>query len=103
MGNVATASLQRLDDGQNDDLAQLRRRRVAEASEAAAATGRPEWDGSPWQYVPSVLKGLKPVTPEPWAKDSDVYAKGMSKHGAVRTPSEFEASAPPTPHVCATP
>ena len=83
MGNVATASLQRLDDGQNDDRAQLRRKLAAEAREAATATGRPEWDGSTWMSVPSALKGLKPVTPEPWAKDSDAYAKGMPKHGAV--------------------
>ena len=33
-GNVATASLMKLDDGQNDDIATLRRRRIAEEEAA---------------------------------------------------------------------
>ena len=83
MGTVATASLQKLDDGQNDSVAMLRRRETAEASGAAVAMGRPEWDASTFAYVPSSLKGLKPVTPEPWAIDSDKYVHGMAKHGVV--------------------
>ena len=30
---------------------------------------RPEWDSTPWHYVPPALKGVIPVTPEPWARD----------------------------------
>lgn len=84
MGDVATASLQKLNDGQNDDIAMLRRRRAEEAEEAASVTGRPVWDTSTWMYVPSSLKGLKPSTSEPWARDGDVYSGGMSKYGAAR-------------------
>lgn len=28
------------------------------------------------QYVPPALKGNNPITPEPWARDSEVYASG---------------------------
>ena len=31
--------------------------------------GRPEWDSRPWHYVPPALKGVVPVTAEPWAQD----------------------------------
>ena len=84
VGDVATASLQKLNDGQNDDIAMLRRRRAEEAEEAASVTGRPVWDTSTWMYVPSSLKGLKPSTSEPWARDGDVYSGGMSKYGVAR-------------------
>ena len=28
------------------------------------------WDSSVWKYVPHALKGIKPVTNEPWARDA---------------------------------
>ena len=31
------------------------------------------WDSSTWKYVPHSLKGIKPVTNEPWARDEAVY------------------------------
>lgn len=31
------------------------------------------WDSSTWKYVPHTLKGIKPVTNEPWARDEAVY------------------------------
>jgi len=33
------------------------------------------WDGSIMKYVPHALRGLKPVTNEPWARDEAVYRK----------------------------
>ena len=84
VGLPATAPLQRLDDGQNDDIATLRKRRMLEEKEATESTGRPKWDSSVWMYVPAALKGLKPVTPEPWARDGEVYTQGMNAHGAVQ-------------------
>lgn len=33
------------------------------------------WDGSTMRYVPYSLRGLKPVTNEPWARDEAVYRK----------------------------
>ncbi len=35
--------------------------------------GRPAWDSSPMRGRPSALRGLKPVTREPWMVDEDVY------------------------------
>ena len=32
-----------------------------------------EWDSTTWRYVPHALKGIKPVTNEPWARDEAVY------------------------------
>jgi hypothetical protein len=34
---------------------------------------RPAWDGSPLRARPAALKGLQPITREPWAIDEDVY------------------------------
>ena len=36
---------------------------------------RPAWNGTPMRHAPAALKGLKPVTPEPWASDLAVYDK----------------------------
>ena len=70
----ATAGLTRLDDGGpsypglHDDMATLHRQRQLE-NEASVTTGlhAQPWDSTPWHSVPSTLRGLKPVTPEPWA------------------------------------
>jgi hypothetical protein len=70
----ATAGLTRLDDGGpsypglHDDMATLHRRRQLE-NEASVATGlhAQPWDSTTWHSVPTTLRGLKPVTREPWA------------------------------------
>jgi len=80
-GDVATAGLQRLNDGQADDIAMLRRRRVEEETTAAVKTGRSGWDSSVFKDTPPALTGLKPVTPEPWARDAQIYEDGMAGHG----------------------
>lgn len=80
-GNVATASLKKLNDGQNDDIVTLRKRRVAEEEAAAVRTGRAPWDSSPHKGTPPALKGCVPITPEPWARDAAIYEDGMSGHG----------------------
>lgn len=80
-GDVATSTLQKLDDGQNDDFAILRARRVKEEQDAAVATGRSPWDGSTYNPCPPALKGCKPITPEPWARDAAAYEAGMNGHG----------------------
>ena len=63
-GMTATATLQKLDDGQNDDFAILRARRVEEDTAASVKTGRDPWDSSVHQACPPSLKGVKPITPE---------------------------------------
>jgi len=80
-GNVATAGLMKLNDGQNDDIAILRKRRVAEEAAASVATGREPWDSTPLHATPPALKGCVPITPEPWARDQKVYEEGMKGHG----------------------
>ena len=87
-GGHATSGLKWLDDGQRDDIVTLRRRREAEDFEAAKATNRPKWDSSTWHYTPPALKGCRPVTPEPWARDSAAYSKGLS-------PGRVSIDAPP--------
>ena len=44
-------------------------------------TGKPGWDSSVHKATPPQLKGMKPVTPEPWARDAAVYEAGMDGHG----------------------
>lgn len=80
-GDVATASLQKLNDGQSDSIVEQRRRRIAEEEAASVATGRPKWDSSPMKDVPPQLKGCKPVTDEPWARDMQAYEDGLASHG----------------------
>ena len=46
-----------------DEVAQLR---------AMGMGRRPAWDGSPLRARPAALKGLQPITREPWAIDEDV-------------------------------
>jgi hypothetical protein len=67
--SYATSSFMRLDDGMMDDPGQAARRRKAEQRSLTLVRDRPEWDSTPWHYVPPALKGVIPVTPEPWARD----------------------------------
>ena len=71
----ATTGLKRLDDGQYDNFAMLHRRRAAEDRAAAAlsTTSRPAWDPRPWTPTPAALRGVKPVTREPWEQDSEAF------------------------------
>lgn len=80
-GNVATASLMKLNDGQADSIAVQRARRVAEEAAAAVMTGRPPWDSTAHKDTPPALKGCVPVTPEPWARDAAVYEESLKGHG----------------------
>ena len=34
---------------------------------------KPAWNSSPMRHAPAALRGLKPVTPEPWASDEAIY------------------------------
>ena len=70
--------------GQADDIVKLRRRRIAEEEAAAIKTNRPTWNSSPFREVPPALRGCKPITPEPWARDALVYEEGMNGHGKRR-------------------
>lgn len=82
VGDVATQGLRKLDDGQNDSIATLHRRRVAEdemAEDIAAAAGRPAWNGSAMRDTPTALRGVKPVTDEPWARDAAIYEDRLSR------------------------
>ena len=71
--NYATATFLRLDDGSHDSVAQLYNRRRREDALKAHATRRDGWDPTPWRYVPPALRGLKPVTDEPWAADEILF------------------------------
>ena len=66
-------SLVQLDDGKRDSIAQLFNRRQREDAEVANKTLRDAWDSTVWRYVPPSLRGLKPVTDEPWARDEILF------------------------------
>ena len=77
--SYATSGLCRLDDGLNDDLAQLFNRRKREDAEKAELRQRRPWDSSQWRYTPPSLRGLRPVTAEPWARDAETN-EGIEVH-----------------------
>ena len=101
-GNVATAGLRKLNDGQADSIADLRRRRVAEdlAALECRPEGTPPWDSTPMHYCPPALKGCIPITPEPWARDQLAYEQGMQGHGATNsTAMNYEVTGSTKKHV----
>jgi hypothetical protein len=73
VGVPSTASLQKLDDGQRDSAVDLHRRRMREDAQKASLTNRRPWDFTPFHQTPAALKGLDPVTTEPWARDAEIY------------------------------
>jgi len=36
------------------------------------------WDATTWRYTPHGLKGIRPVTNEPWARDEAVYSESKN-------------------------
>ena len=39
----------------------------------ASLGGQPDWDSSTLRHCPHVLRGITPVTREPWAVDEQIY------------------------------
>ena len=70
---ASTSAFKRLDDGLADDIVSLRKRRIAEDKLAASTSNRPVWNNEVWKTFPPQLRGLKPVTPEPWLHDLHQY------------------------------
>lgn len=77
----ATSSLCRLNDGLFDSVAQLYKRRQAEDRALTQVTRKAPWDPSVWRYTPPALRGVKPVTPEPWAKDEELFDRMPTPRG----------------------
>ena len=50
---------------------------------------KPAWDNTPMRSRPSALRGLKPVTPEPWASDEQVERT----YGTSNAPHDFHSAA----------
>lgn len=81
-----TSGLKRLDDGQSDDIVQLFNRRRREDLQKAASRAIPPWDSTPHRYTPPALRGLKPVTREPWDRDEAVYRQLTDSMRGAREP-----------------
>lgn len=69
----ATAALHKLDDGSTDDIAMLKKRRDAEDRKYADATNRRPWDFTAYHNTPPALRGITPITREPWLSDIQTY------------------------------
>ena len=48
-----------------------------------------KWDASPHRSCPSNLRGLKPITPEPWARDALVYAQKTGSFEQIMNGDNF--------------
>jgi len=67
-----------MDDGAFQDGTFGYKDKVRRDKDGTALTMREEqlhrnWDSSTWRYTPHVLKGIRPVTKEPWARDEACY------------------------------
>lgn len=87
----ATAGLRKVPDDarehadfSTDSIAKLHHRRNAEDRKYADATGRPQWDFTPWHSVPPALRGLTPITREPWLSDLQTYMQHEHSRRAGR-------------------
>lgn len=62
-----------------EELTNLRRRelKIRARLRLAAINARRErdWDPTQFTYMPSTLRGMKPVTQEPWTRDAVIYAR----------------------------
>jgi len=45
----------------------------------ASLGGQPLWDSSPMRYCPHVLRGIKPITREPWCVDEKIYNEDTTR------------------------
>ena len=86
----------RLDDGMMDDPGQAESRQKAEQRSLTLVRDRPEWDSTPWHYVPPALKGVIPVTPEPWARDQKLSSMTSTLEADER---RLEAQERALPHL----
>ena len=115
MGGIATSSLMRIDDGSNMDQGAAFRVSETARLDAALKTNRPVWDSTSRHHVPSALRGIRPVTQEPWSmQHEELTALGSAwdKDGELRpsqtapmprTPYFLKEPPPKTPSQLATP
>lgn len=71
-------------------------RRKKKSAPAKPMTHRPEWNSTPLRGQPPALRGIK-TNREPWAKDLDIYDRGMTGHGAKPNKSPQRGKTPPSP------
>ena len=45
----------------------------------ASLGGQPLWDSSPLRHTPYVLRGIVPVTREPWCEDEKIYNRNTTR------------------------
>ena len=46
---------------------------------SASFSDQPDWDGTPRRYTPHALRGLSPVTREPWVVDEAHYNRNTTR------------------------
>lgn len=50
------------------------------ASGLSSRRNQPAWDSSPFRPTPHPLKGLRPITREPWRVDSEFYNRNTTRN-----------------------
>ena len=68
-----------------EEVAELR---AMFSSPTTKISRRPAWDSTPLRNRPSALRGLRPVTREPWAMDENVYNKKFEMRD-IGTPDRY--------------
>lgn len=68
-------------DSNNPDKAKCYRSHVTATGlkNNASLGGQPLWDSSPLRHCPYVLRGIAPVTREPWAVDEHIYNRDTTR------------------------
>lgn len=88
------AARSREDPARRREREHRRQRQLARERERAREA-EVRWDSSVMRYVPDTLRGAKPVTNEPWARDAVVYA---SKTGSFEDVMNDEPEVCDQPH-----
>lgn len=68
-------------DSNNPDAKRRYRSRITATGlkRNASLGGQPQWDSSPLRHCPFVLRGISPVTREPWAIDEQIYNRDTTR------------------------
>jgi len=75
--STSTLPFQHMQPSHAASLREYHRRRARQTLAAKNAKLERGWDGSKMTYMPPTVRGIKPITNEPWARDATIYNRKL--------------------------